>query len=52
MVYQGKFKWLCTDRCQLLMENDIKAIVEIRQYFDEPIKLLRQHLEDCDKRLS
>ena len=41
-------KWLCTDRCKLLTENDIKAIVEIRQNFDEPIKLLRQHLEDCD----
>ena len=41
-------KWLCTDRCKLLTENDIKAIIEIRQYFDEPIKLLRQHLEDCD----
>ena len=40
-------KWLCTDRCKLLTEND-KAIIEIRQYFDEPIKLLRQHLEDCD----
>ena len=38
-------EWLCT---KLLTENDIKAIVEIRQYFDEPIKLLRQHLEDCD----
>ena len=31
-----------------LTENDIKAIIEIRQYFDEPIKLLHQHLEDCD----
>ena len=41
-------KWLCTDRCKLIMENDIKAIIEIRQYFDEPIKLLCQHLEDCD----
>ena len=41
-------KWLCTDRCKLLTENDIKAIVEIRQYFDEPIKLLHQHLEDSD----
>ena len=41
-------KWLCTDRCKLLTENDIKAIIEIRQYFDDPIKLLRQHLEDCD----
>ena len=41
-------KWLCTDRCKLLTENDIKAIVEIRQYFDEPIKLLCQHLEDCN----
>ena len=40
-------KWLCTDRCKLLTENDIKAIIEIRQYFDEPLKLLRQHLEDC-----
>ena len=29
-------KWLCTDRCKLL-KNDIKAIIEIRQYFDEPI---------------
>ena len=28
---------LCTDRCKLLTENDIKAIIEIRQYFDEPI---------------
>ena len=26
-------KWLCTDRCKLLTENDIKAIIEIRQYF-------------------
>ena len=25
-------KWLCTDRCKLLTENDIKAIIEIRQY--------------------
>ena len=41
-------QWLCTDRCKLLTENDIKVIIEIRQYFDEPIKLLRQHLEDCD----
>ena len=41
-------KWLCTDRCKLLTENDIKAIIGIRQYFDEPIKLLHQHLEDCD----
>ena len=41
-------KWLCTDRCKLLTENDIKAIIEIRQYFDEPIKLLCQNLEDCD----
>ena len=41
-------KWLCTDRCKLLTENDIKAIVEIRQYSDEPIKFLCQHLEDCD----
>ena len=41
-------KWLCTDRCKLLTENDIKAIIEIRQYFDKLIKLLRQHLEDCD----
>ena len=23
-------------------------IIEIRQYFDELIKLLRQHFEDCD----
>ena len=30
------------------MENDIKVIIEIRQYFDEPIKLLHQHLKDCD----
>ena len=41
-------KWLCTDRCKLLTENDIKAIIEIRQYFDEPINLLHQHLENCD----
>ena len=36
-------KWLGTSRCKLLTENDINAIVEIRQYFDEPIKLLHQH---------
>ena len=42
------FKWLWTDWCKLLTENDIKAIVEIREYFDEPIKLLLQDLEDCD----
>ena len=24
-------KWLCTNRCKLLTENDIKAIIEIRQ---------------------
>ena len=40
--------WLCIDRCKLLIENDIKAIINIRQNFDEPIKLLRQHLEDFD----
>ena len=45
-------KWLCTGRCKLLTENDSKAIIEIRQYFDEPIKLLRQHLEEIEEKDS
>ena len=26
-----RLKWLCADMCKLLTENDIKAIIEIRQ---------------------
>ena len=32
--------YICMDRCKLLSENDSKAIVEIRQYFYEPIKII------------
>ena len=36
-------KWHCTDRCKPL-ESDVSSIIEIRRYFDEPIKELRKHL--------
>uniref|UniRef100_A0A1X7UC78 Uncharacterized protein n=1 Tax=Amphimedon queenslandica TaxID=400682 RepID=A0A1X7UC78_AMPQE len=41
-------KWHCTDRCKPLLERDISAIIEVRQYFDVPIKELRKHLDACD----
>uniref|UniRef100_A0A1X7UP35 Uncharacterized protein n=1 Tax=Amphimedon queenslandica TaxID=400682 RepID=A0A1X7UP35_AMPQE len=41
-------KWHCTDRCKPLLESDISLIIEVRQYFDEPIKELRKHLDACD----
>ena len=34
-------KWLCTDRCKLLMENDIK-VLSAEFYFHKPITV---HLE-------
>uniref|UniRef100_A0A1X7T8Q1 Uncharacterized protein n=1 Tax=Amphimedon queenslandica TaxID=400682 RepID=A0A1X7T8Q1_AMPQE len=40
-------KWHCTDRCKPLLESDISSIIEVRQYFDEPIKELRKHLDAC-----
>uniref|UniRef100_A0A1X7VIB3 Uncharacterized protein n=1 Tax=Amphimedon queenslandica TaxID=400682 RepID=A0A1X7VIB3_AMPQE len=41
-------KWHCTDRCEPLLESDISSIIEVRRYFDEPIKELRKHLDACD----
>ena len=41
-------KWHCTDRYKPLLENDISYIIEVRRYFDEPIKELRNHLDACD----
>ena len=33
-------KWHSTDRCKPLLESDISSIIEVRRYFDEPIKEL------------
>ena len=41
-------KWHCTDRCKPLLESDVSSIIEVRRYFDEPIKELRKHLDECD----
>ena len=41
-------KWHCTDRCKPLLESDVSSIIEVRRYFDEPIKELRKHLDTCD----
>ena len=41
-------KWHCTDRCKPLLESDVGSIIEVRRYFDEPIKELRKHLDACD----
>ena len=41
-------KWHYTDRCKPLLESDVSSIIEVRRYFDEPIKELRKHLDACD----
>ena len=41
-------KWRSTDRCKPLLESDVSSIIEVRRYFDEPIKELRKHLDACD----
>ena len=41
-------KWHCTDRCKPLLEFDISSIIEVRRYFDEPIKELRKRLDASD----
>ena len=41
-------KWHCIDRCKPLLESDVSSIIEVRRYFDEPIKELRKHLDACD----
>ena len=41
-------KWHCTDRRKPLLESDVSSIIELRRYFDEPIKELRKHLDACD----
>ena len=41
-------KWHCTYRCKPLLESDVSSIIEVRRYFDEPIKELRKHLDACD----
>ena len=43
-----ELKWHCTDRCKPLLESDVSSIIEVRRYFDEPIKELRRHLDACD----
>ena len=37
-------KWHCIDRCKPLLESDVSSIIEVRRYFDEPIKELRKHV--------
>uniref|UniRef100_A0A1X7V3I1 Uncharacterized protein n=1 Tax=Amphimedon queenslandica TaxID=400682 RepID=A0A1X7V3I1_AMPQE len=41
-------KWHYKDKCKPLLESDISSIIEVRRYFDEPIKELRKHLDACD----
>uniref|UniRef100_A0A1X7VT08 Uncharacterized protein n=1 Tax=Amphimedon queenslandica TaxID=400682 RepID=A0A1X7VT08_AMPQE len=41
-------KWHCTSRCKPLLESDVSSIIEVRCYFDEPIKELKKHLDACD----
>uniref|UniRef100_A0A1X7UCH6 Uncharacterized protein n=1 Tax=Amphimedon queenslandica TaxID=400682 RepID=A0A1X7UCH6_AMPQE len=41
-------KWHCTSRYKPSLESDIRSIIEVRRYFDEPIKELRNHLDACD----
>ena len=38
-------KWHCTDRYKPLLESDVSSVIEVRRYFDEPIKELRKHLD-------
>uniref|UniRef100_A0A1X7V9V2 Uncharacterized protein n=1 Tax=Amphimedon queenslandica TaxID=400682 RepID=A0A1X7V9V2_AMPQE len=41
-------KWHCTDRCKPLLESDVSSIIEVRHYFDKPIKELQKRLDACD----
>uniref|UniRef100_A0A1X7V6K3 Uncharacterized protein n=1 Tax=Amphimedon queenslandica TaxID=400682 RepID=A0A1X7V6K3_AMPQE len=41
-------KGQCTGKCKPLLESGISSIIEVRRYFDEPIKELRKHLDACD----
>uniref|UniRef100_A0A1X7VFG7 Uncharacterized protein n=1 Tax=Amphimedon queenslandica TaxID=400682 RepID=A0A1X7VFG7_AMPQE len=43
-------KWHCTNRCKPLLKSDISSIIDVRQYFDEPMKELRKHSDACDNR--
>uniref|UniRef100_A0A1X7TK82 Uncharacterized protein n=1 Tax=Amphimedon queenslandica TaxID=400682 RepID=A0A1X7TK82_AMPQE len=41
-------KWHSKDKCKPLLDSHISSIIEVRRYFDEPIKELGKHLDACD----
>ena len=41
-------KWSCTSECKTLSDDEVHAIVELKEAFDKPIQEMRQALDVCD----
>ena len=41
-------KWACTSECKPLMDDELHAIVELKESFDKPIQEVRLALDVCD----
>ena len=40
-------KWACTIECKKLSYNEVHAIIELKELFDQPVQV-RQALDVCD----
>ena len=40
-------KWACTSECKTLTDDEVHAIVELKELFDKPIQEVRQALDAC-----
>ena len=41
-------KWACTIECKKLNDDEVHAIIELKESFDQPVEEVRQALDVCD----
>ena len=41
-------KWACTIECKKLNDDEVHAIIELKESFDQPIQEVQQALDVCD----
>ena len=41
-------KWACTIECKKLNYDEVHAIIELKESFDQPVQEMRQALDVCD----
>ena len=41
-------KWACTSECKTLTDDEVHAVIELKESFDNPIQEVQQALDACD----